>query len=75
MSNRDALDKSVTELTANDKGPVVLHENGYLYQRIVEDPPSDGQDPVLRAGTSGSGPMAWPIWARRRPELCSTSTA
>jgi hypothetical protein len=54
MSNRDALGKPVTELTANDKGPVVLHENGYLYQRIVEDPPSDGQDPVL----------SWNQWIR-----------
>ena len=37
----------VMELTATDRGPVVLQGDGYLYQRIVEEPASDGADPDM----------------------------
>lgn len=37
----------VLELTATEMGPVVLRDDGYLYQRVVENPTSDGADPVL----------------------------
>ncbi|KAK3387370.1 hypothetical protein B0H63DRAFT_392697 [Podospora didyma] len=36
-----------TEFTATDIGPVAAHADGFLYKRIVSDPPSDGSDPQL----------------------------
>lgn len=44
-----------TEFTATDLGPVVLRADGYLYKRLVAEPPSDGTDP----------PLQWTQWVLR----------
>ena len=46
ISEKTQIDPT-SELTATDIGPVVVHSDGYLYKRYVQDPPSDGSEPKL----------------------------
>ncbi|KAI1098939.1 hypothetical protein F4804DRAFT_323452 [Jackrogersella minutella] len=48
----ETLIQTIPEFTATDLGPVTVRSDGYLYKRYIQDPPSDGSDPMVM----------WPKW-------------
>ncbi|KAK0719443.1 hypothetical protein B0H67DRAFT_642798 [Lasiosphaeris hirsuta] len=46
ISDKTAIE-STSELTATDMGPIAVRKDSFLYNRVVQDAPSDGKDPAL----------------------------